>query len=44
MRYWDNDKDRALDEALDELFWEAKAQEVQQTANISNPVALIGAQ
>ena len=44
MRFWDNDKDRQFDEAIDALFWEAKAHEAQQNTNISNPVALIGAQ
>lgn len=37
--YWDNDFDRAFDEAVDEL--ERKARE---TRSISDPVKLIGAQ
>lgn len=55
MRYWDNDFDRKFDEALDEMTRalhkpytdediEDMYQQHLQRTNISNPVALIGAQ
>ena len=44
MRYWDNDFDRKFDEALDELFWQEKANEALANVNISNAQKLIGAQ
>ena len=44
MKFWDNDKDRAFDEALDELFWEEKAKQAQELMDIGNPAKVIGAQ
>ena len=44
MRYWDNDFDRAFDNAIDELFWEEKAKQAMAEINIGNPQKLIGAQ
>ena len=44
MRYYDNDFDRAFDEAVDELFWEEKAKQAMENINIANPQKLIGAQ
>lgn len=44
MRFWDNDFDRAFDNAIDELFWEEKAQQKMADIDIANPQKLIGAQ
>jgi hypothetical protein len=44
MRYWDNDIDRLIDEALDALFWEEKARQARELIDIGNPVKVIGAQ
>ena len=44
MRYYDNDFDRAFDEAVDELFWTEKAKQVMEDIDIANPQKLIGAQ
>ena len=44
MEYWDNAIDKAIDEELDRLFWEEKANKAKNNINISNPIALIGAQ
>lgn len=48
MRYWDNDKDRMFDEAIDELIREQRelneqAQRAYEMQNISNPQLLRGA-
>ena len=48
MRYWDNDKDRQFDEALDEMMKEERAtiahlEEAQWNANIGNPMKVMGA-
>lgn len=49
MRYWDNDFDRKFDDAIDELIkaereqLDEQAQEAFERANISNPLALMGA-
>lgn len=46
MRYWDNDKDRHFDEAIDEMIKEQlneEAQAAEWRANIGNPSALYGA-
>ena len=48
MRYWDNDKDRMFDEALDELIREQReldeqAQRAYEIQNIGNAQVLIGA-
>ena len=52
MRYWDNDKDRQFDEALDEMIREQSAvtyteediENMYRQQNIGNPLKLIGAQ
>ena len=44
MRFWDNDFDRAFDNAVDELFWEEKAKQKMAEINIGNPQKVIGAQ
>lgn len=44
MKFWDNDIDRQIDEALDELFWQEKARQAQELMDIGNPVKVIGAQ
>ena len=55
MRFWDNDKDRAFDEALDEIILanryiptdaelDEMALEWERRWNIGNPQKLIGAQ
>jgi hypothetical protein len=43
--YWDNSKDRAFDEAIDEMIREERAlRESYENAQIGNPQKLIGAQ
>ena len=45
MMFWDSDKDRAFDEALDEMMREERAlRESYENAQIGNPAKLIGAQ
>lgn len=45
MRYWDNDFDRAFDEAIDEMMREDRAlKEAYDNAQIGNSQKLIGAQ
>ena len=45
MRYWDNSKDRAFDEAIDEMIREERELiEAQHNAQIGNTQKLIGAQ
>lgn len=45
MMYWDNDKDRAFDEAIDEMIREERAlRESYENAHIGNIQKLIGAQ
>lgn len=48
MRYWDNDIDRLIDEAIDEINRKERAElehlnSVQQNIDISNPMKLYGA-
>lgn len=44
MEYWDNAIDRAIDEEIDRLIWEEKANKAQENVNISDPIKLLGAQ